>query len=147
MTFTLRPATAADVEWLYAVRRETMQEYVEQMFGYWDDEAQRARLAEPGDLANMQVIVADRRPAGLLHVERDRSGIFLANIQVLPALQGRGLGTAVIRMLMSEARASGRPLRLQVLKVNTAARRLYARLGFTVTDETESHIRMVWRPA
>jgi ribosomal protein S18 acetylase RimI-like enzyme len=147
MTFTLRPATKADADWLFAVRRTTMREYVEDMFGVWDDNAQRLRFGDPQELANIQVIVCDGEDAGLLHVERDRANIFLANIQILPVFQGRSLGTAVIRSILAEAEASGRPVRLQVLRINQAARRLYERLGFAVLNETDSHTRMIWRPA
>ena len=147
MTFTLRPATPQDADWLYAVRRDTMRQYVEQAFGYWDDSAQRERFDESDELKNMQVIVIEGRDAGLLEVERGGGEIFLANIQIEPAFQDRGLGAAVIRTLMAEAGAAGLLLRLQVLKVNVAARRLYERLGFGVADDNGAHTRMFWPPA
>jgi ribosomal protein S18 acetylase RimI-like enzyme len=39
--------------------------------------------------------------------------------------------------VLDEARRSGKPVALQVLKVNPA-RRLYERLGFSVTGENET---------
>jgi ribosomal protein S18 acetylase RimI-like enzyme len=146
VTFTLRPATPQDADWLFAIRRETMRGYVEAAFGYWDDAAQRDRFDESDELNNMQVIVADGRDVGLLEVERGPRDIFLANIQIGFPGQNRGVGTAVIRALMAEAREARKPLRLQVLKVNRAARRLYDRLGFVVADDNGSHTRMIWTP-
>jgi len=147
MNFTLRPATTDDSEWLYAVRQATMQTYVEEMFGFWDEAAQRERFLIPSELANMQIITVAERPAGLLQVERSVAGIFLANIQIQPQLQNHGLGTAVVRTLLVEGQARGKPVWLQVLKVNPAARALYARLGFVVRDESLEHTHMIWRPA
>ena len=63
MNFTLRPATTDDSEWLYAVRQATMQTYVEEMFGFWDEAAQRERFLIPSELANMQIITVAERVA------------------------------------------------------------------------------------
>ena len=145
MTFTLRPATTEDADWLFTVRRETMRAYVESAFGIWDDAAQRERFDRSIEIANMQVIMVGRQPAGLLHIERERERAFLANIQILPKFQNKGLGTAVIRSVLAEARQSGRTVTLQVLLVNERARQLYEKLGFLATSRTESHVRMVWR--
>ena len=147
MRFTLRPATAEDRDWLFAVRRATMRTYVRQTWHAWDDASQRARFEDSLALTDMQVIVTAGHDAGLLHVERDADGIFLANIQIHPDFQNRGLGTAVIRTLLDEARTRGEPVRLQVLKVNHAACRLYQRLGFAITGETAHHVHLIWRPA
>ena len=146
MNFTLRAVTVDDSDWLYAVRETTMRAYVEEMFGFWDEAAQRERFLIPADLANMRIIVVRQQAAGLLHVERRPEEIFLANIQIQPAQQNRGLGTAVIRALLAEGQERGTPVRLQVLNVNHSARALYHRLGFVVRDESDGHTHMIWRP-
>jgi ribosomal protein S18 acetylase RimI-like enzyme len=58
-----------------------------------------------------------------------------------PALQGQGIGMLVIQQVLDEAKRSGKPVVLQVLKVNPA-RRLYERLGFSATGENETHYFM-----
>jgi ribosomal protein S18 acetylase RimI-like enzyme len=67
-------------------------------------------------------------------------------IELLPELQGRGIGSAVVRDLQAAAKTAGLPLRLQVLMTNPAAQRLYERLGFQVTDATATHHLMAWLP-
>ncbi len=53
------------------------------------------------------------------------------NLSVARALQRRGLGSAVLDMLMSEARAcSAHDMLLEVRPSNLAGRALYARAGF-----------------
>jgi ribosomal protein S18 acetylase RimI-like enzyme len=146
VVFILRPATVADVEWLCAVRRTTMRQYVEDTFGAWDDDAQCERFRQADERANIRIIMVERLDAGLLHVVHEVNSVFLANIQLLPAFQNRGVGAAVVRQVMAEGQAVQHPVRLQVLKVNRDARRLYERLGFVRTDETDWHTRMIWRP-
>lgn len=140
--FRFRAASAADYEWLWSLKRLTMRPYVEQMWGGWEDDAQEDFFRANFDPANIRVIVIENRDVGLLHVEREPTDLFLANIQLLPEFQNRGLGSAVVRSVLKEARALGLAVRLQVLKSNHAARRLYERLGFHLTGETGSHFQL-----
>lgn len=142
MKFTLRPALEQDYAWLWMLKRLTMRPYVEQTWGGWDETAQEEYFRQNFVAANIRVIVVEGRDVGLLHVEREPEAIFLANIQLLPEFQNHGLGTAVVRGVLEDAQAAGLPVRLQVLKPNHAARRLYERLGFEVTEESGTHHQM-----
>ena len=144
--FTLRSATETDYAWLWNLKRTTMRRYVELTWGTWDDDAQEKFFLKSYHPETVQVIAVDDRHAGLLHLEHDSDGIFLANIQIAPEFQNRGLGTAVIVALLEVAQRLRRPVRLQVLKVNTPAQRLYQRLGFTGAGETTTHRLMRWNP-
>ena len=143
--FTLRPATSADYEWLWQLKRQTMRPYVEQTWGTWDEAAQEAFFRRNFSSETVQIIQVDDQNAGLLNVEQERGELFLANLQISPAWQNRGLGTAVIRTVLESARSLQQSVRLQVLRVNTAALRLYARLGFVAYHETPTHLLMRWR--
>lgn len=145
MQFTLRPATAGDYAWLWELKRLTMRPYVEQTWGGWDELAQEAffRRSYRSDL--VQIVLVEEQYAGLLHVEREPAELFLANIQIHPKFQNRGLGTAVIRTVLESSRALKLPVRLQVLQVNRAAQQLYLRLGFVTTSVTPTHVVMHWR--
>jgi ribosomal-protein-alanine N-acetyltransferase len=60
--------------------------------------------------------------------------IHINNVAMRPALRGRGIGTDLIRRVFDEAKKLGaRRATLEVRRSNEAARRLYERLGFTVT--------------
>lgn len=68
--------------------------------------------------------------AGQAVVEHDLAGLY--DIVTAPAARGRGLAMALCRQLLADAAAAGARLAyLQVGADNAAARRLYARLGFT----------------
>ncbi|MCC6414784.1 MAG: GNAT family N-acetyltransferase [Opitutaceae bacterium] len=145
MSHTLRAATAADRDWLWTLSRATMKTHVEQTWGRWDDVEQAERFQKNFQPQRLQIIVVNGHDAGLLHVERTPADIFLASILLAAEFQNRGLGTAILHSLLAEAHREKLPLRLQVLKVNPA-RRLYERLGFTVTAETPTHYQMRWTP-
>ena len=72
--------------------------------------------------------------------------MFVNQVYVLPEHQGRGIGRVCMLAVMERAKGLGLPVRLQVMKVNPRAVAFYRRLGFTVTGETETHVRMEARP-
>ena len=143
--FTLRPALAEDRAWLCATKGRCLRPHVEQTWGTWDAAAQRAQFNASFDPAAIQVIVAAGRDVGYLSAQYGAQEVQLLNLMINPEFQNQGIGSAVMRDLLAAARTRGVPVHLQVLKVNPA-RRLYERLGFTVTDETPTHFRMRWQP-
>ncbi|MGH7266816.1 MAG: GNAT family N-acetyltransferase [Candidatus Rokuibacteriota bacterium] len=79
--------------------------------------------------ARFDVIELEGRPIGRLYVDRRPDEVRIVDIALLPAHRGAGIGTGILRGLLSEAAASGRPVRIHVEQTNPA-RRLYQRLGF-----------------
>jgi ribosomal protein S18 acetylase RimI-like enzyme len=144
MKVKLRPATPGDAEFLYQLLRATMRDYVEQTWS-WDEDWQRAYFDMHFDPAQNQVIVLNGRDIGVISAERREDDIHLSSIYILPAYQGRGIGTQLINDLLAEAFRQGLPVSLRVLKVNPA-RRLYERLGFVVVDEMDTHYIMKVTP-
>jgi ribosomal protein S18 acetylase RimI-like enzyme len=118
-----------------------MREAIEKTWG-WDEAWQRYDFERRFQQYLVSIIEADGRDAGCLWVESSPDSIYLADFQVLPELQGRGIGTSVLRALIAEATARGVPVELSVLQMNPRARRLYERLGFRVTEESGPFIRM-----
>lgn len=142
--YALRAVSQGDYDFLRALHHAALRDVVEQTWG-WDDEVQDRFFADHWNPADKQIIVVDGRDVGMLSLERRPDEWFLAGIMLLPEHQNQGLGTAVIRDVLSDARASGLPVTLQALKVNRA-RRLYEHLGFSTTGETETHLHMRAEP-
>jgi ribosomal protein S18 acetylase RimI-like enzyme len=149
--FTLREALEADFEVLFAMHRTTMRGYLEQTFGRWDEELERERhwdrwlrLQGGGATRTFSVVEVDGHAAAYLEVERESDFVLLNNIRVAPEYQRRGLGTALIEHVIREA--GELPVDLGVLRVNPA-QHLYARLGFRVTGESETHLYMRREPS
>jgi ribosomal protein S18 acetylase RimI-like enzyme len=142
--WSLREARSDDLEFLLALHEATMREYVERVWG-WDDDQQASILRSRFRPELWQIVQAENQDIGMLVVEDEAGGIRLAEIEILPAWQSRGIGSAIIRRLMEQAAETGRPLTLRVLHVNERARALYKRLGFRPFKEIETHVYLHWR--
>lgn len=96
--------------------------------------------------AQFDLILIDGVPAGRLYVHRRATEIRLVDISLMPELRGRGIGSALLRELMAEAEAAGKPLTIHVEKYNPAMR-LYLRLGFRPIEDRGPYDLMEWKPA
>jgi ribosomal protein S18 acetylase RimI-like enzyme len=141
---SLRPATDGDYDFLWWLHGATMRTYVDAIWG-WDEAFQRQHFQDHFDPARIEIVERAGEAAGYISVERGEDAIFLGAIEIAPDSQNQGIGTGLIRDLQDEAQGRGVPLKLQVLQGNPA-RRLYERLGFVATRETETHIMMSWLP-
>jgi ribosomal protein S18 acetylase RimI-like enzyme len=123
----------------------------------WPEETKAAFLAQQFDAqdthyrahfpdASQDVILVDGEPAGRLYVDRREDEILLVEIALLPAFRGRGAGGELLRAVISEAEAAGKPVSIHVERENRALG-LYERLGFRPVGEHGVHLRMEWDPA
>jgi len=118
-----------------------MKEYIETTWG-WDESWQRDYFQAKWEPAKRQIIQVDGQDAGVLVIENRDGTLYLGLIEILPAFQGQGVGTAVIQDFIATAKAQNLPATLHVLKTNTPARQLYERLGFTIIAEEEHKYKM-----
>ena len=113
----------------------------------WYGGFQRRFFVENWDPGPRRIIVVEGRDVGVVQVEWYVDEVFLALIEVGPAWQGRGIGTAVIGDVQAQAQEAGLPVTLHVLKTNRDARRLYERLGFVIVERREERYVMRWETA
>jgi len=138
-----RKATPEDLPFLVTLRHETMNPHlVASGVDQSEDEHLRRILV---NFESAEILTQGYEPAGLLKVVRDGQLWELVQVQLLPSIQGQGLGTKLLKQLVSEAQAANASLRLSVLKANPA-RRLYGRLGFTVVAEKAHAFEMQRAP-
>ena len=133
---TLRPATIFDREFAFHAWKTSIKQHVEMTWG-WDEASQVQRQHEEFAGSYYQIIEVGGQPAGTLIVNRHPDHMYLSGLYLLPQYQGQGIGSTIMRELLSEAQSHKVPVRLRVLNVNSQARRLYERLGFVATDEDE----------
>lgn len=156
MKISLRASGPEDEGFLYQVYASTRADEVA-AFG-WNEAQQAAFLRMqfgaqqrayewqfPG--AEHSVIISDGELIGRLIVVQTEPEIRLTDITLLPAHRNAGVGTLLIKELQARAEAAGLPLRLRVTRENAAARRLYERLNFSPTGESDTHLMMEWLPA
>lgn len=87
---------------------------------------------------NIQVIQLNGIDVGRLRVVRSSDEIYIGGIQILPAFQNKGIGSAVFADLILEANQSKIPVMLEVSKVNEKAKKFYVKLGFVKVDEKDT---------
>ncbi|MFB7223951.1 GNAT family N-acetyltransferase [Streptomyces sp. NPDC056227] len=141
--WALRPADLADVEQMAELRAVVMRPDLERL-GRYDEHRVRQRLRDIFAPEHTSVVVADGMFAGCVTLRPVESGWWLENFYLSPALQSRGIGTAVLRGLLERADAAGVDVRLDVLQ-GSAARQLYERHGFTLEREDPIDVFMVRR--
>jgi ribosomal protein S18 acetylase RimI-like enzyme len=98
------------------------------------------------------VIDIDGERAGRLRLVQAPDSRELAGLQLLPAHQGKGLGTHLVEQFLVDAREQGLPARVDVQRDNPRARALYERLGFVEVGDAEASdaladgdVRLEWR--
>lgn len=139
-----RPATEADVDWLLALRLDTMSDHFRRAGLALSEADQLARLRQRFDA--VRVLTLDGRDVGMIKVVREPALWHLVQVQIAPEAQGAGLGRAVIEDLLADAAEAGVAVSLHVLKVNPA-RRLYERLGFRICgDAGDSYLMQTRAP-
>jgi ribosomal protein S18 acetylase RimI-like enzyme len=135
----VRPATSEDSEFCYTLHQLALGPVIAEVFGDWDDSVQRAfhrAWSDPHRLRIIQDPAGER--IGVLDVQDQTDHIYLARIEVLPEYQNRGVGTALLRDLLTDRR----PIRLHVFTANTRACQLYERLGFQVEADYDGRLAM-----
>jgi len=137
-----RRAAREDLEFAFGALREAMRDSVAATWGSWDDDHQRALFAPSFDLRTHRVLRLEGRDAGILAVEPFVDRLHLARLFLLPAAQGRGLGTRILGALLAASEARGVPVALTVLHTNPRARAFYERLGFRAVGETTTHVHL-----
>ncbi|MBD8499462.1 GNAT family N-acetyltransferase [Paenibacillus arenosi] len=70
----------------------------------------------------------------------------LVDLTIHSLYRNQGIGTSILTMLQADAILTSKPIVLSVFEQNFAARRLYERLGFCVTQSTELYATMIWTP-
>jgi GNAT superfamily N-acetyltransferase len=91
--------------------------------------------------ARFDIIEVNGTRIGRLCVLRSAEEIRIIDVALLPAWRSKGIGTLLVRPILDEGRASGRPVTLSVERWNPA-RRLYARLGFTDESSDDVYVSM-----
>ncbi|WP_273808377.1 MULTISPECIES: GNAT family N-acetyltransferase [unclassified Pseudomonas] len=139
----VRQATTGDQPALFDIHRSVFRCHIEKLWG-WNEAWQRQNFSSECENADTSVVEEDGVIAGYTQVLDEDDQVYIQNIALSEAFQGRGIGTELLRQLQSHASARKVPLMLSVFRTNPSARRLYERLGFLRIGESETHIEMCW---
>lgn len=137
--WTRRPATAADVDPIAELRAVVMRADLERL-GRYDEVRVRQRFRDGFVPAHAWVIEVEGAFSGSVAMRPAPGEVWLEHFYLDPFVQGRGLGSAILRELLPAAGEA--PVRLNVLQ-GSAARRVYERHGFVVESEDPVDVFMV----
>jgi GNAT superfamily N-acetyltransferase len=134
-------ATEAHFEPLLAIRIEVMREHLERVFRYDPERARRVfreHFTEPG----LRLILIGDELAGCVGFRVGEAEIKIDSFYLARRHHNRGLGAAILTVLLAEADAIGLPVELDVL-LGSPADRLYERHGFVKQgqDDIEANFR------
>ena len=139
----LRKAMVNDREFTYLTKKEAFRKYVEQVWG-WDEEEQRQLHERRFASQDFKVIQVSGMDVGIMSIVLELDCVKVKQLFILPEYQGRGIGRTCMMRIIEEAAASGFPIKLRVLKVNSRAVAFFKRLGFRNIGETDAHVLMEW---
>lgn len=143
--FVFSPAKAADLSALTELRLRVMAESFNRI-GRFDPERAQAWFADTYRPETTRLIVAGEEIAGCVAFYPTAPGVLkLEHFYLQPHWQGRGLGTAVLDVLLAEADAVAAAVQLTVLR-ESDAKRLYDRRGFVVTGRDDLDVYMERAP-
>ena len=151
--YTLRPLVQDDLPWLRDLYASTRAEELAEV--PWPEAAKRMfldgqfalqhqhYLAHFSD-ANFLAIERGGGAVGRYYLQRNPSHDLIVDISLFPAERGSGVASALIAHSQHEACLRGSGMELHVHIGNSAALRLYQRLGFVVGAHQGPHLLMRW---
>jgi GNAT superfamily N-acetyltransferase len=140
----LRPASVADVEAVAELRAVVLRDDLERL-GRYDEQRVRQRLRDGFDPTHTWIIEVAGAFTGCVALRAAEDAHWLEHFYLSPQLQGRGIGSGVLRELLERCDRNSIPVRLNVL-LGSPARKLYERHGFTVETEDPVDVFMVREP-
>ena len=136
----LSPANDEDLEFGRLVHHAAYQKMVIREFGEWDDSVADRFFEDTWNHLPHCIIWTDLgERCGYCAIERLPNLLYLREIAILPDYQNQGIGSKLIQSLISECDEASIPMRLNVMKSNERAAKLYDRFGFHRYGENEHH--------
>ncbi|SNX56072.1 N-acetylglutamate synthase-like GNAT family acetyltransferase [Streptomyces sp. TLI_55] len=140
----LRAASMADLEEIVEIRAVAMRADLERL-GRYDEHRVRQRLRDAYQPEHTSAIEVAGALVGCVALRPADDAYWLEHFLLVPELQGKGIGSAVLGSLLERPDREGALTRLNVLQ-GSAARRLYERHGFVLESEDGVDVYMVRTP-
>ncbi|MBN3054488.1 GNAT family N-acetyltransferase [Pectobacterium brasiliense] len=140
---TLRPATPEDEQFLFKLRRATMDEHLHRAGVIADDSAHWQRIKYHYNDAYIVLMGSER--IGLFKRYKGANEWTIIQIQILPAYQGQGIAAWLLHTFLRQADEANVPVTLSVLNGNRAIT-LYQRVGFKIVDNDDIALKMKRSP-
>jgi len=153
---TLRPVQPADELFLFELYASTRADELaalawdaatRQLFLRQQFQAQQAHYQSYYPTGDHQIICVAGVAAGRIYIERSVEKLHLLDIALLPAQRGRGIGGALMEVLLAETAQAALPVTLYVYRFDQRVLGWYERLGFAIIGDTGMYYLMERRQA
>jgi ribosomal protein S18 acetylase RimI-like enzyme len=141
MKITQRPASKSDEDFARDTHHKAFQRVVTEQFGAWDEAVQDQFFYSAWNARPSNILLCDDKPCGYAIIEEKPDSIYIGELVIHPAFQGKNIGTTILNDVFKKAAIKKLPVKLQVLHKNKA-QLLYKKLGFVQTGQTDTHILM-----
>lgn len=138
------PAAAEDIDRLVDLKVAVMRGELERL-GRYTPERAREKFVARFSPERTRLIDLDGHFAGCVSVTDHGEHVEIEHLYLMPERHSSGLGSRIMAVLMDEARALNKPIRLTVLN-GSPANRFYQRLGFVETECDPIDIQYIWSP-
>ena len=139
----LIPYTEGEYEFVYGVKKHAYKKYVEECWDPWNEEFQQELFKKfiSTFKNNTYIIYYKNKKIGFYNGELlDNGNYEIGNICIIPEYQGKGIGTKILKDKLEEYK--DRNIEIQCFK-NNPVYKLYKKLGFVDSGETDFHYRMI----
>lgn len=141
---SFRPATDADISFACEAHHKGYYDTIIKQFPPFDEAQQDGFFIDAWSKHPHVIIQMDGKDVGYLATELTDDCFRIIEIVLHPDFHGNGTGSAVIAWAKQQAVAAGKPLRLQVLLMNTAYD-FYIKNGLSELSRDQKNIYMEWR--
>ncbi|UUM32214.1 GNAT family N-acetyltransferase [Vibrio japonicus] len=139
--FEVREAIDEDYEFLFELKKVAEYEPVKAVFG-WDENVQKEIHRNEWNEAKPTIIEIEGAPVGSYLVQVHPEHLYFGRFFLLPACQGKGIGSQVLKTVIQLANEKSLSIQLCYLQGNRVGQ-LYKRFGFEVTKQDEQFVHML----
>lgn len=132
INYLLCSATEADYQYCYDLTKQNMFELFCRHWGGWNPSAFRNDF----NARNTTIIIVNEQQIDYFSLKKiDKYIVYLENIQLLPEVQGQGIGTAILKGIFQNNAFFSISL---TTFLDNPALRLYKSLGFVITKRDQA---------
>ncbi|WP_274008796.1 GNAT family N-acetyltransferase [Vibrio parahaemolyticus] len=139
--FEVREAIDEDYEFLFELKKAAEYEPVKAVFG-WEENVQKEIHRNEWNEAKPTIIEMEGAPVGSYLVQAHSEHLYFGRFFLVPACQGKGIGSQVLKTVIQLANEKSLPIQLCYLQGNRVGQ-LYERFGFEVTSQDEQFVHML----
>jgi len=114
---TLRPASLADQDALFALHVKLFRGHIEQIWG-WDDDWQIDNFKKEWAEVQTEILSQDGELLGYIQTRQESDHIYVLNLAVYPRYQCLGLGSMAMEVLKQRAILEDLSIKLSVFRTN-----------------------------